>query len=155
MIQGLLPAQILSICMYAEACAFGLKLNVSPSRGQGHDILQGLPEKIIAPIVYPILKALAYLHKHDIAHRDVKVYCILSNWQGNCLMLPFAYAKYLKCTNLHDTKQDLVANAPYLRSLGYIYIYMVYPACLLSIPYLSIGTLDAVRDLLLSPTLHT
>lgn len=35
-------------------------------------LLQGLPERVVGPIVLPILKALAYLHKHDIVHRDVK-----------------------------------------------------------------------------------
>ena len=39
--------------------------------------MQGLEERVVAPIMLSVLHAVAYLHHHSIVHRDIKVEALI------------------------------------------------------------------------------
>ena len=88
----------------------------------------GLSPKLIRSLVYQMCKAVSYLHKNNMIHRDVKPENLLIDENFNLKLCDFGFARKVKLNkyNNHiDTMTDYVATrwyrAPELLLSGGIY----------------------------------
>lgn len=62
-----------------------------------------MPEPHVACIAAQVLAGLAFLHSHDVLHRDVKPGNVLHNERGDVKLTDFGISKELTATLLADT----------------------------------------------------